>query len=671
MSNFKNFTALMEEKFQTLVKNHKNLYLTDVSKDDIWEMYLNSFPSGTNKMYKERREYDCNHCKQFLRPYGNIVAIENNKLISIWDIDAPGYYKEVADKLSSFVKSKAIKDIFVNDFAKLGIPHNTQMLPDGSTIKWNHFSFELPSTHVNKSSNSNESLKGSARDVKNVFKRALDEITVDAIETTLELIEQGSLYRGDEFKPVYKKFLEYKKLYINLPDNQKDNYCWIEAQNAGSIAKIRNQAPGTLLVDISSGKDLDHAVGAFEKVMAPTNYKRPNAIFTKKMIADAQNTIEEMGLVDSLPRRFAELEDITANNVLFANRDAKKAMNVFEELNNEVEQTPKNLSKIETIKIDDFIANVLPGSTSVEVLFENKHTNNLVSLIAPQIGDSKTLFKWDNNFSWAYTGGLTDSIKERVKKAGGRVDGDLRCSLSWFNTDDLDLHMVEPGGNHIYHGDKRSQTTKGELDVDMNVSAETRTPVENITYPNKDIMREGNYKLYVKNYTHREKIDVGFVVEMEFNGTIHTFNYNKEVSGKRNVTVVEFSYSKKDGVKITKSLPSEESSKEVWGINTNNYRKASIVLNSPNYWDNKTNGNKHYFFMLEGCKNPSTPNGFFNEYLKEELLENKRVFAALGSKMSVKESETQLSGLGFSSTKRAELVCKVEGKFTRVLKIKF
>ena len=96
------------------------------------------------------------------------------------------------------------------------------------------------------------------------------------------------------------------------------------------------------------------------------------------------------------------------------------------------------------------------------------------------------------------------------------------------------------------------------------------------------------------------------------------------------------------------------------------------MMNSPNYWDNQKGiGNKHYFFMMKGMINDTRPNGFFNDFLHHDLLSEKRVFAALGSKMCVEDSDQQLSGVGFSDTKRNYVICKVEGAISRVLKITF
>jgi len=665
---FKEFKQRLQDHFALLIASQAVLYVTNVEKDLIWETYLSSFSDD-----EERQGHNCNCCKQFLRPFGNIVVIENNKLRSIWDFECEEPFKDAVRLLNDMVISAPIANVFVSMVGKLGIDSNRCLGPDGTVTRWEHLSLLLPKKFVTLSHQSEEALQGGYRDSKNVLKRALDEITLDALDTTLDLIDQNSLYRGEEYKAVVSKFRELKKVYDEIPAEDKDNFCWTTSRAAGDgISKIRNTAIGTLLVDISEGKkELDHAVRAFESIMAPANYMRPTAIMTKGMIADAQAKIEELGLMDSLGRRFAVKDDITANNVLYLNRDSAATLSIFEQLGEEAAINPKKLSKVEEVTIENFISKVLPSATKIEILMEGRLSNNLMSVIAPMVAGSAPLFKWDNGFSWSYNNNVTDSIKERVVAAGGRVDGELRVSLSWFNYDDLDLHVMEPNGRKIWFNSKTSPTS-GQLDVDANGGGgSTRKPVENIIWTSKSSMLEGTYMVKVNQYSLRERIDMGHVVEVECMGEVFTFEYPNTISNGETALICEFTYSKKTGITMKTANNSKTSSKEVWGISTNKFHNVSMLMHSPNYWDDKTIGNKHFFFMVDECKNPDAPRGFYNEFLNTELLAQKRVFEALGSKMKVEPSDVQLSGLGFSSTSKSTVVCRVQGSFSRVIKINF
>jgi hypothetical protein len=675
-----------KKQFQNHIANMEktSLFKVDIDKDEFWNLYLDSFPKGYNEIYKERREYDCNCCKSFIKHYGGIVAIsENNELISIWDVpnlETP--FKEVTEALSSYIKEKKISNIF--RFQQLFETNTNKQLLEDNTVKiWDHLYYKFSDNFKHNGAKTLDTFLGEIRTSKEVFKRSLEELTLDAAETILELIEQNSLYRGAEFKGLLNEFIKFKKVYNKLPENQKDNWCWVHTIS-GVLSRIRNISIGTLLIDLSEGVELDQAVRKFESVVAPSNYKRPKPIVSKKMIEEAEKKIIELGYENSLNRRYAKLDDITVPNTLYVNRDVKSQLkdSVFDAMKKEVAENPKNFDKVEEIKIDDFIDHVLPTTKFLEVMIENKHKPNFMSLIAPINEDSKTMFKWNNNFSWAYTGDITDSIRENVKKAGGRVDGILRFSIQWndrgdYNDNDFDAHAEEPNKTHIYYATycKKNNCDKtlmlGQLDVDIINPLVNVPAVENIVWIDRNKMKPGNYKFWVNCFSKRSGRS-GFSSEIEVDGQSYFYNYSNELRQGQNIEVAEVTLHEDGKFTIKNKIPSSKDSIDIWGVSTNVFTKVNIMSYSPNYWDEQRGiGNKHYFFFLDKCVNDGTPRGFFNEFLNQELNEHKKVFEILGSKMRVQETDNQLSGIGFSSTQRNELTVRVEGKTKRIMKIKF
>lgn len=687
---FEQLIVKLQKHFTEMVRYSTHLFEVAVDKNEMWNLYLDSFPPGTNEIYRERREYDCCCCRHFIKTLGNAVVIKDNKIITIWDLEIEdAKFKPVMNALSGYIKSKAVVEVYVSKMKRIGTSHNFEERSDGTSHKFEHFCIDLPDRFVDRSTRSEGEIKGTFRDTRNVFKRSLDEITEDSLLTVLELIAQNSLYKGEEWKGVLTEFLKYKKEYDKLDrEDEKDNYAWEQSVKAGgAIGRIRNHSIGTLLINISEDMDLDLAVKKYEDIVAPANYKRPKAIFTKKMLEDAKKTIDKLGYMDSLQRRFATLDDITVNNILFSNKDSAKRINgandIFGDLEKDIVMNPKKFSKVEEISVKDFIDNVLPTAKEIEAFVENKHEKNLVSMIAPVNAEAKTMFKWNNGLSWAYTGNITDSdMKANVKNAGGNVDGVLRFSIQWNDSgsdnSDLDARCIEPNGNQIFYGNCRkpdSSILGGQLDVDVtqpNYQRAGQAAVENITWVDKERMVPGIYKFFVNQYSARGS--KGFKAEVEFDGEIYSFEYNKPLKTGENVQVAEVVLDKNGNFTISEKLSgnSSISSREIWGVNTNQFVPVSVICYSPNYFDEQDGiGHRHLFFMLMDCVNTEEPNGYYNEFLRNEFNEYRRVFEALGAKCHAANATDQLSGIGFSMTKRGELIVKVKGVTQRILKIKF
>lgn len=650
------------------------LFRVAATPEEMWTTYLSSFPPGTNPMFRERTEHDCSCCRHFIRDIGNVVAVIDGKIVTVWDHPTGDpAYDAVFETLARFVRYRPIVEPFLHGESHAGTDKSHEQQPDGKVHTWPHFHVTVPSRYVTPRRDI-PSVLSDRRATHDVLKRGLEELTLDAFDQFLELVAQGSLYRGEEFKSLVQKFRTLKVAYLSLKPKERAVFVWLTTTTeTTALCRLRNSAVGTLLVNLSEDMDLEAAVKAYESVVAPQNYKRPTALVTKAMVERAKKDIEALGLTSALHRRHAVLTDISINNVLFADRGARRVMqDVFDEVPT-VSRKPQKFEGIEEVPIERFVTDMITKLDTIEVLVENRHQNNFVSLIAPTDPAAGLLFKWPNPFSWSYKGEVADSIKERVKKAGGNVTGDLCCRLAWSNYDDLDLHMEEPDGGHIYFATRsRASRCGGMLDVDMNAGhGQTRTPVENIFYHTKNTMKEGNYKLYVHNFNNRDMTDPGFEVEIDIMG--ETFHFSSLTSPRtgQTVEIATIKYSRTNGFTLITKLENKSTNKKVWNIDTENFHRVNVMLLSPNYWDDSAVGNKHYFFMLDGCVNDESARGFYNEFLMPVVAEHRKVLELVGSKTKPVPASEQLSGLGFSSTQKNHLICRVSGSFTRTIKLVF
>ena len=655
MADFNLFAVAVRRRFREMSK--EPLFQVAIDRDTVWLTYLYAFPEGTDPIFRTRSEHDCSCCRAFIRNTGGVVAIQNGTISTIWDLNGlPEPYQTVADAMAAHIKSLPIRDSFLTALTEHGTPISREY-KDDKLLQFHHFHVEIPKEHIVKKADLGEQL-GYRRTTHEVLLRGLAELSAEAVSTTADLITSGSLYRGQEFFRAVSQFSELQKRFAGLDDKGRELLAWTAIDSP--VARFRNTVIGTLVQDLSDGVDIEQAVKSYELKVAPANYKRSSSLITPQMVKNAMKTIEELGLEQALERRHARLADVSVNSVLFVDGSVRGLMKggIEDLLMQEVKPVKFDPARAEEIGIDAFVRDVLPKTKAIQLYLHNGLLNNFMSLTAPVHEGSPQLFKWSNGFAWSYEGNYADSIKEKVKRAGGKVDDvALRVSLEWYNYDDLDLHCLEPNGNHIYFHNKC-----GILDIDMNAGgSQTREPVENMRWVY--LPCDGVYHFYVHNYCKRESKDVGFAVEIATLAGVETLRYDKAVPDRatQQVAAVTIRGGKIEQITPVSGMISGSRSQEQWGLKTLSLVKVNSIVLSPNYWDDNATGNKHFFFILDGCRNPLPTRGFYNEMLIGRLEPHRKVFEVLAEKTKCPPVDEQMSGVGFSSTKKDRVTVQVTG----------
>lgn len=613
---------------------------------DLYASYLAAFPEGTNPIFRTNTEHDCSCCKGFIRNMGGVVAIADGEKQSIWTCDGlPEPYATVAQAMDALVQQLPIKGVFRTKERGFGAAHTY----DQAEHRWYHLHGAVARRHQSSRPDEDRGTRGTTAQV---LRRGLDELRPEALDTVLGLIDANALYRGAEHERAVREFASLQRAYRGAARPELQVWASLDSP----AARFRNTVIGTLVQDLSEGVDLERAVRAFETKVAPTNYKRTTALVTPRMVDQALATLADLGLEQAVERRFARIDDVAVTDVLFVDNAVRDQMKggLRAALLDAAAQRPAEARGATPITMDAFLRDVVPQSRSIEVLFKNRMQGNLVSLTAPVHPDAGRLFKWSNNFGWSYQGEVTDTIKQRVKRAGGNTGAALRVSLAWSNFDDLDLHANCPDG-HIYYGSKG-----GILDVDMNAGhGTTREPVENLSWSRP---KDGDYTIFVHQFAKRETSAVGFTLQVECSGEIQQFSHSAGLPSEKRVQCIALRMTK--GVMselrlLSPGLTGGNLSTTVWGVKTETFVPVATLMTSPNHWDGAGGiGNKHWFFMLKDCRNPDPARGIYNEFLRGDLEPHRKVFEVVGQKTRCAPTEDQVSGLGFSSTRADEVTVR-------------
>lgn len=702
------FNKKVQAKFAEMSKTGK-LFRVALTGQEIWDLYLSSFSNENNPIFRDpsSTSKNCNHCNNFIRRYGNIVSVdENYNMVTMFDVDADAEFQNTCKILSGAIKSSKVTEVFFETFNELNkLPYEScsksnkvfqlgtasnpkrytkeeaekyGVVKPNEVIIFHHLHLFVDKDFVDMSGNSVESVMGNYRDAKNVFQRAMETISLDTLKLVKDLINQGSLLDGQTHLYKIEQIIPLKEEYDNLSASQRDNWCWVKSFKL-PFAKFKNELIGVLCSELSEGEELNKACQSWNKRVDPANYMKATAPITKKQIEEAKKFVEENGYAESFDRRFATIDDIKVSEILHSNvgEGKIKSVSIFDGVKSTSTRHKRNeFDGVEEVTIEKFMKDILPSCTSLEAFFANNKSGNLVSLTTANIADSKPIFKWNNNYSWTFNGNLAgkSQIKEAVKSEGGKIDGVLRFSIIW-NEDgkdilDFDAHAIQPDGEKIFYASYKGRKTSmsGMLDVDM-INPE-KMGVENIVWSSLSAMEDGNYKFLIENFNGGT--NKGFKAEIEFNGETYSYEYNVPVIGHHKQIPVAIVTLKKGQFAIEHLIPeSSVSSKEIYGLETNQFHKVNLVCLSPNHWGENNVGNKHYFFMLDGCKSPVSIRSFHNENLLPELAKHRSVLEVLGATNMIETTDKQFSGLGFNATVRDEVILKLQGTHKRIIKLKF
>lgn len=409
---YDNFRRAIQARFEKVLQDHGGVLFTTDANDKLFPIYLSMFPDGVERQY-----HTCNACRHFFERFGGLVAInEKGEIIpALWDgADAPEFCRESIGAMAKYVRRAKVTGVFYSSAKLYGTP---------VTGEWTHYAVTPPAGFVYRETikTASQAMAEKLEDRKNVL-TALAEFGPVHVETAVNILKTEALYRSEKLLGAAQWLWDLHVIRDQHKGNAQHNLIWkaIALAPAG-FCHPRSGMIGTLLEDIVAGLGFDEIKRRFDEKMHPLRYQRPQAAPSAGNIAQAEKVVEQMGISNSLKRRFARLDEVEA--IWEPKVQApKNAGGVFGHLVPKGQQAGSPLViPPTTITWEKFQRTVMPEAEEIE-FYVPRGVEAYTALVTAVDPEAPPILQWDsatarNPVSWyVYT---DDSLPSSWNLSGG------------------------------------------------------------------------------------------------------------------------------------------------------------------------------------------------------------------------------------------------------------
>lgn len=381
----------IKQSFNEAVNNGTEpLFVTDAT--NLYDVLLNNLPIDA------RQHYNCHTCRHFVNRYGSLVSIddEGNLKPVMWKY-SPHFFGPALETLYKIVKKSKVTGVFITNEKRLGIP---------KTGVWEHFSVDVPKSMISKDRlRTPFQIEADKLEEFKMLQNAINKYDIDVVEAAVNILRSDSMYRSEKVLGIAEWFLEIVRTVKN--GHKRQNIVWKKVATApAGFCHVSSSMIGTLLDDISEGMSLDAVQRRFNEKMDPLHYQRPQVAPTAGNVARAEKIVAELGIANSLKRRFARLDEIetiwkpveeeeTVTNGIFAGIKTKESA---------AKKPSDTYTAQTTMTWEKFRRTVLPYAKKIELGIAIG-TNSYSAFITAEDQDAPPIIKWDteehrNPFTW-------------------------------------------------------------------------------------------------------------------------------------------------------------------------------------------------------------------------------------------------------------------------------